>query len=300
MPTLGLNFFAYLSEDYKLNAKQLTRVRSDELSFVFSMPDLAWIFIYPIKSLDGVAVTQARVLKSGALQYDREFAIVDEQGRFVNSKRNPKVHLLRSSFDLDARTVSLQIQDTEQAQVFHLDDERTALEAWLSHYFGKTLKLQQNIFQGFPDDTNAPGPTVISTATIETVAGWFSEISTDEMRRRLRANVEIANVPPFWEDQLFGEADNIIQFQIGSIRFEGINPCQRCVVPTRDSITGEASPEFQKIFVAKRQESLPSWVAASRFNHFYRLSVNTRIPESQAEQILQLGDEVKIQGTVKA
>ena len=264
------------------------------------MPHLAQILIYPIKSLDGVAVTQAKILKSGALEYDREFAIIDEQGRFVNGKRNPKIHLLRSSFDLNARTVSLQIQDTEQTQVFHLDEERTELEVWLSHYFGKTVQLQQNLFQGFPDDTNAPGPTVISTATIETVAGWFYEISTDEMRRRLRTNVEIANVPPFWEDQLFGETDNIIQFQIGSIRFEGINPCQRCVVPTRDSLTGEASPEFQKIFVTKRQESLPSGIAASCFNHFYRLSVNTRIPESQADKILQVGNEVNIQGTVKA
>lgn len=280
--------------------RHCTRVLSDAILVVCPMPYLAQILIYPIKSLDGVAVTQVRVLKSGALQYDREFAIVDEQGRFVNGKRNPKIHLLRSSFDLNARTVSLQIQDTEQAQVFHLDEERTALEAWLSHYFGKTIELRQNNFQGFPDDTNAPGPTVISTATIETVAGWFSEISTDEMRRRLRTNVEIANVPPFWEDQLFGEADNIIQFQIGSIQFEGINPCQRCVVPTRNSLTGEASPEFQKIFVAKRQESLPLGVAASRFNHFYRLSVNTRIPESQADKILQVGNEVKIQGTVKA
>lgn len=280
--------------------RHCTRVISDAILFVFSMAHLSQIFIYPIKSLDGVAVTQARVLKSGTLEYDREFAIVDEQGRFVNGKRNPKVHALRSSFDLNARTVSLQIQDRESTQAFHLDEERTALEAWLSQYFGKTVQLQQKIFQGFPDDTNASGPTVISTASIETVAAWFSEISTDEMRRRLRANVEIANVPPFWEDQLFGEADNIIQFQIGSIQFEGINPCQRCVVPTRNSITGEAYTDFQKIFITKRQESLPLGVAASRFNHFYRLSVNTRIPESQADKILQVGNEVNIQDTVKA
>jgi uncharacterized protein YcbX len=264
------------------------------------MPYIARILLYPIKSLDGVAVTQAKILQSGVLEYDREFAIIDEQGRFVNGKRNSKIHLLRSFFNLDARTVSLQIQDTESTRVFHLDEERTALEAWLSHYFGKTVQLQQNIFQGFPDDTNAPGPTVISTATIETVAGWFSFISADEMRRRLRTNVEITNVPPFWEDQLFGEADNIVQFQIGSIQFEGINPCQRCIVPTRNSITGEAYTDFQKIFITKRQESLPSGVAASRFNNFYRLSVNTRIPESQANKILQVGNEVNIHDTVKA
>jgi uncharacterized protein YcbX len=263
------------------------------------MPYLDRILIYPIKSLDGIAVNQATVLKSGALHGDRQFAIFDEQGRFVNGKRNPKVHLLRSSYDLKAQTVSLQVQDTEQTQVFHLDEERTALEAWLSNYFGKTVQLRQNLIQGFPDDTDASGPTVISTATIESVAGWFSEISTDEMRRRLRANVEIADVLPFWEDQLFGEVGDIVQFQIGSIRFEGVNPCQRCVVPTRDSITAKAYPDFQKTFVAKRQETLPSGVSASRFNHFYRLSVNTRIPESEVGKTLQVGDEVKILGVLK-
>jgi uncharacterized protein YcbX len=58
------------------------------------MPYLAGIFIYPIKSLDRIAVTQATILKSGALKHDREFALFDEQGRFVNGKRNAKVHLL--------------------------------------------------------------------------------------------------------------------------------------------------------------------------------------------------------------
>lgn len=260
------------------------------------MPYLSRILIYPIKSLDGIAVTQTKVLKSGALQYDRQFAIFDEQGRFVNGKRNPQVNLLRTAYDLDAHTVSLQVQDTEQTQVFYLDQERTELEAWLSGYFGKTVHLRQNLVQGFPDDTNASGPTVISTGTIEAVASWFPAIGIDEMRRRLRANVEIADVPPFWEDQLFGEAGDIVPFQIGSIQFEGVNPCQRCVVPTRDSLTSKTYPDFQKIFVAKRQETLPFWVNASRFNHFYRLSVNTRLPESEADKILQLGDEVKILG----
>ena len=266
---------------------------------VFSMPYLARILIYPIKSLDGVAVTQATVLKTGALQSDREFAIVDEQGQFVNGKRNAKVHLLRTSFNLEARTVSLQVQGTEETQVFHLDKERTALEAWFSNYFGKTVQLRQNIIQGFPDDTNSPGPTVISTATIETVASWFSEISTEEMRRRLRANIEIADVPPFWEDQLFDEADKIVRFQIGSIQFEGINPCQRCVVPTRDALIGKTYPNFQKIFTAKRQETLPSWASVSRFNHYYRLSINTRVPESEVSKMLQLGNEIKIIGVGK-
>jgi uncharacterized protein YcbX len=258
-----------------------------------TVPYLAGIFIYPIKSLDRIALTQATVLQSGALQHDREFAVFDQQGRFVNGKRNAKVHRLRSAFDAQFQRLCLQIQGTDQRVVFHIDEERTALETWLSDYFGFPVKFVQNV-TGFPDDTNAPGPTVISTGTIEEVASWFPEVSVEEMRLRLRANLEIGGVPPFWEDQLFAQAGQCVQFQVGEVLFEGINPCQRCVVPTRDSMTGEMTANFQKIFVTRRKESLPSWVNKSRFNHFFRLSVNTRVPESEAGKVLQIKDAIKV------
>jgi hypothetical protein len=72
----------------------------------------------------------------------------------------------------------------------------------------------------------------------------------------------------------------------------GVNPCQRCVVPTRDPNTGEKYPHFQRIFTQQRQATLPSWTTRSRFNHYYRLSVNTRIQSSQAGKVISIGDKV--------
>lgn len=259
-----------------------------------TVPHIANISIFPIKSLDSVSVTEATVLESGALKHDREFAIVDQKGNFVNGKRNAKVHLLRSHFESEFKILTLQIQETEQKFVFHLDEERTALEVWLSNYFGFPVKLVQNSIAGFPDDTNASGPTIISTATLETVASWFPGVSVDDLRLRMRANIEIAGVPPFWEDQLFAQTGSSVRFQIGEVIFEGINPCARCIVPTRDAITAQAYPNFQKIFVTKRKETLPDWVESSRFNHFFRLSVNTKLPASEAGKVLCHSDEVKI------
>jgi uncharacterized protein len=261
------------------------------------MPYVAGIFIYPIKSLDPVAVERVTILPGGAMQQDREYAIADAQGRFVNGKRNAKVHKLRSFWDTATTTISLQIQDTDEKRVFHLEESRSELEAWLSDYFGFGVHLIQNQVTGFPDDTNATGPTVISTATIATVASWFPPISVEEMRSRLRANIEIADVPPFWEDRLFGEDGEIFRFQIGQVLFEGVNPCQRCIVPTRNSQTGAGDPNFQKIFVEGRRETLPSWTVRSRFNHFYRLSVNTRIPPSEAGKAIEIGDDLNILST---
>lgn len=260
------------------------------------MPYIARIFIYPIKSLDAVSVTNATVLASGALEKDREFAILDLEGRFVNGKRNAKVHLLRSNWNLATKAVSLQIQDSQTKQTFQVETERGELEAWLSEYFGFPVQLAQNSVTGFPDDSIASGPTIISTATLEAVASWFPGISVDEMRSRLRANIEIAGVSAFWEDRLFGNQAEVVKFQVGEVLFEGVNPCQRCIVPTRNSFTAETYPNFQKVFSEKRRETLPSWVNTSRFNHFYRVSLNTRIPATEAGKAIKIGDEIKIVG----
>ncbi len=258
------------------------------------MAELTRITIYPIKALDGVDVDAATILAGGALTGDREFALVDEQGKFVNGKRNARVHRLRSRIDPIARLLQFQPQDTTAIQSFHLDRDRAALATWLSQYFGFPIQLHQNLHTGFPDDTASPGPTAISLSTYETIATWFPGLSLDSIRRRFRTNLEISGVPPFWEDRLFEATDRGVQFQIGSVQLVGINPCQRCVVPTRDPLTGEATPRFQKQFVAKRKQTLPPWAATGPFNHFYRLSVNTRIPESEVGKQLRVGDRVTV------
>lgn len=134
---------------------------------------------------------------------------------------------------------------------------------------------------------------MIGQATLEEVGSWYPGIALTELRVRFRANLEIADTPPFWEDRLFGAPDETVRFQIGDVVLEGTNPCQRCIVPTRDTRTGEPFPEFSQTFRARREETLPPWANAARFNHFYRLAVNTRIPASEIGKSLRVGDEVR-------
>lgn len=256
------------------------------------MPQLAQIFLYPIKSLDGIAVTHASILPSGALNGDREFAIVDHQGRVINGKRTAAIHQIRACFDLSARTVSLRREGTEPQECFQLDAERSQLELWLSDCLGFAVHLIQNTEMGFPDDTDSPGPTLISTATLQTVAHWFPGLTLSNVRQRFRTNLEIADTAAFWEDQLFGQAETSRQFRIGEVQFDGINPCQRCIVPIRDPITGQAIANFQTTFIQQRQATLPDWVERTRFNHFYRLAINTRLLPSEAGKVLQIHDRV--------
>jgi len=260
------------------------------------MARIARIILHPIKSLDGVAVEQAIVSQGGTLAHDRAFALVNQEGKFVNGKRNKEVHLLRSELDLDTRTVTLYRQGENDKHRFQIEAQRTELEDWLSRFFGFPVRFIENPRQGFPDDLDAFGPTILSSATLAQVSAWFKGIAPDNLRLRLRANLEIEGVPPFWEDRLFHEPGTLVEFAAGSVRMEGINPCQRCVVPSRDPLTGDPYPNFQKIFAIRREETLPSWAARSRFNHFYRLSVNTRIPSSESGKRIRVGDEVSVIG----
>ncbi|HEY9664106.1 MAG TPA: MOSC N-terminal beta barrel domain-containing protein [Allocoleopsis sp.] len=250
------------------------------------------ILIYPIKSLDPLEVTCARILPGGALAHDREFALMDDQGKVVNAKRTAKIHGVRSTYDLAARTVTLWTE-AQSPQTFHFEADRAKLKVWFSDYFGQAITLQQNLHTGFPDDLNAAGPTLVSTATLQQITGWFPDLTLEEIRRRFRTNLEIANVPPFWEDKLFADIDQPpVPFQIGTVQFWGSNPCQRCIVPTRNPMTGDPYPGFQKQFVAQRQSNLPDWAVSARFNHFYKLTLNTKVLPSEGGKTLQVGDKL--------
>src|SRR5262249_39018742 len=146
---------------------------------------LARIVIYPVKSLDGVAVAEALVLPSGALEHDRRWALVDVQGKSINGKRTPRIHLLRSTIDPVAQKIVLTAGRKPGA--FNIDAEGAPLEEGLSDFFGLAVQIEENAAAGFPDDTAAPGPTVISTATLADVAGWFPGLDLGESRRRFRA-----------------------------------------------------------------------------------------------------------------
>jgi uncharacterized protein YcbX len=239
------------------------------------MAHLAEIRVYPIKSLDPVALSTARVLNSGALRYDRQWAIVDASGKFLNGKRIPLVHQLRVAFDDSIEHVRFDYQT--QTASFALGTEVEAMEAWLSQVFSQPVRIVENASAGFPDDTEAPGPTVISTATLEMVASWFPPTTLDECRLRFRANLEIDGVEPFWEDQLFGRAGSEVGFSIGGVNFLGTNPCQRCAVPSRHPLTGEVWPKFSVEFGRRREANFPAWAMRERFDHFYRLAVNTHL-----------------------
>jgi len=308
------------------------------------MPTLDRITIYPVKSLDGLDLVECGVLESGALANDRRWRLVDMDGRVINAKRSPLFHAIRAEFALDERLVTLWVDsaaiaasalpaadlDRLRGLVGHLGSERSAGPMardsfhlvpgqggpceWLSEAFGCGVLLQERADGGFPDDREAAGPTLVSTATLAEVARWFG-FDLEESRRRFRANLEIGDCDVFWEDTLASPARPELQsslldlpaglpvdpyadlpppepreFAIGEARFTATNVCRRCVVPTRDSRTGAVTEHFRDAFEARRSRGMRADVDAAAWVSRYRLALNTTL--RAAGSPLSVGDRI--------
>ena len=277
-------------------------------------PTLDRITLYPVKSLDGVDVDSVRVLPSGGLEFDRRWRLVDLDGRVVNAKRSPCFHAIRAEFELAERLISLAIDPaalTARAipgierlssltpESFHLVPGLEGPCGWLSEALGLGVLLQERPDGGFPDDRDAPGPTLVSTASLAEVARWFG-FDLAESRRRFRVNLEIGGCDAFWEDTLASPARPCLapsladlpgdipadpyaslpppeprEFSMGEARFKATNVCKRCGVPTRDARTGAVTAHFRDAFEARRGRGLRPDVDASGWGHFYQLAINT-------------------------
>jgi uncharacterized protein len=273
-------------------------------------PRLTGIRLHPIKSLDAVSVTEARIGPGGGLEHDRAWALFSVDGRWVRGKRTAAIHLIRATYAPDLSSLTLAVPGDRRnfsARTFPFPGGVEGAAEWFSVYFEQEI-LVRHAPEGFPDDTIANGPTIISTASLQTVADWFPGMTLDSARQRFRTTLEIDGaevaakaastngyLPAFWEDQLYGEDErSVVRFRLGEVHFEGSNPCARCPVPARDPQTAVEIIDFQKRFSDLRRETLPPWAPAARFDHFYRLAVNTRVAPSETGKTLRLGDQLHL------
>lgn len=285
------------------------------------LPRLTNLRLHPIKSLDPFSVSEARIGPGGGLEHDRAWALFSVDGRWVNAKRTGAMQLIRATYAPDLSSVTLAVPGDRRnvpARTFPFPGGTEDAAEWFSVYFEQQI-LVRHAPEGFPDDNIANGPTIISTASLQRVCEWFPGMTLDNARQRFRTTLEIDNadlernanaianaagtqdaakaaianghLPAFWEDQLYGEDErSVVRFRIGEVHFEGSNPCARCPVPSRDPQTAADLAGFQKRFSDLRRETLPPWAPAARFDHFYRLAVNTRVAPTETGKLLAVGD----------
>jgi len=254
------------------------------------------ITIYPVKSLDGILLEKAQIGKGGSLVHDREYAIMNSNGKFVKGKNNDLIYLLRSEVDLKNQTIAFRHESANEWNQFHLQNDITAINEFLSAYFKMPVTLARNTEGEFLDIPVQSAVTVLSDASLKTVSNWFNDIDMEETRKRFRATIEITGAPAFWEDKLFLEEGTAIEFKIGEVSLYGISPRARCVVPTRHPQTGHVIHGFPKTFAQKRTSHLPPWSTLQDYGHAYYLSVDCYIPPTEFGKWIATGDALTIIG----
>lgn len=254
------------------------------------------ITIYPVKSLDGITVESAVVSKNGCLIHDREYAIFDRNGKYVNGKSNERIYALRASFDLSNELMVLSDSAGKKKDTFHLKKDLGKLNSWLSDFFQEDVFFRQNGEGRFMDDPDLGHITLAGTNSYQTIGGWFGITANEEIRRRFRVTLEMEGFQSFEEDVLFSIPGKAVEFAIGEVRMLGVRPRERCIVPTRHPETGEVLHAFPKLFATKRKETLPQSSLLVNYGHYYYFSVDVVVPSSEAGKVLRTGDVLEMKG----
>lgn len=254
------------------------------------MGRLERIRVYPVKSFDGLELEVARITEGGVLEYDREYALIDDDQDLITGRRESRIHELQTDFDPQSHVLTVQPPQHEPLE-FDLRENPEEAADWFGDFFDTRVAIRRDTMNGFVDRPHA-GPSVISTGTLREVSTWYDELSVGELRRRFRANIEISGVPAFWEDRFVGVDSPM--FRIGDVQFAGVEPCIRCVVPERDPDTGERMEGFREQFIQRRPDSFPSWVDESAFKNDYSLMLIAKVLSTDRGQTLRVGDQVTI------
>src|SRR5260370_2633871 len=161
-------------------------------------PRIANIRLHPIKSLDPVHVKEARIGPGGGLEFDRAWALYSVDGQWVNGKRTAAIHLIRAAFAPDLSSATLSVPGDRRkipATTFAFPGDTASASKWFSNFFEQPITVRHSP-QGFPDDTIAYGPTIVSTASLQAACALFPGMALDKAPHHPPTPPETHPCPP--------------------------------------------------------------------------------------------------------
>src|SRR5258705_11363914 len=135
-------------------------------------PHLLNIRLPPINSLDPVSVPEARISPSVGLALDRTWALYSVHGKWVNGNRTPAIHLIRAAYSPDLREATLSVPGDRReipTRPFAFPEAHDDAAEWFSVFFAQQIIVRYSE-NGFPDDTVASVPTIVSTASLDSLS----------------------------------------------------------------------------------------------------------------------------------
>lgn len=251
------------------------------------MLQVASLHVYPIKSLGGFAVKEARTTARG-FEHDRRWMLVDGDGVFITQREVPMMATLHCSPMPDG----FRVTDTREGGTIDLpwsidqgasrrarvwSDEvdvvhaPVGVSAWFADRLGITCSLVH-----MPESTERPINPTYAQGITALNDGYpyliISQASLADLDQRITANGHMVTWPhghmndwPHGHMERFrpsiviegGEAyqeDGWKEISIGSARFRLVKPCSRCAITTTDQRTGERGKEPLRTLATYRKQ----------------------------------------------
>ena len=221
------------------------------------------INIYPIKSLGGIDLSEAKVEVSG-FEFDRNWMLVDQNGKFLSQRKHPQMALLQVEIQENSLLVYHKSKPWEKIEIAYgeksgkslkstiWDDSLHALhvadavDRWFSERLNmdcSLVKLDRNnkrfidkIYQvnnEYVSFADGMPYLIIGQASLDSLN---SRLDKPLPMSRFRPNLVFSGDTPFIEDDWS-------YFQIGEVKFKVTKPCARCVMTTIDQETGTKGTE---------------------------------------------------------
>lgn len=237
------------------------------------MLTISELFIYPVKSLGGISVSNAALTDRG-LEYDRRWMLVDKDYRFITQRELPQMALLQAT--LTGEGLLVQHKDKND-HFFHIPFEPEPKEScmvtvWEDHcralpvssqadeWFSEMLSVSCKLVY-MPDTTKrlVEGRYARNEEITSFSDGYplllIGQASLDDLNKKLssplsmnrfRPNIVFTGGTPYQEDQME-------HFSIAGISFSGVKPCARCTITTIDQVTAAKGKEPLAILSSYRR-----------------------------------------------
>jgi uncharacterized protein len=217
------------------------------------------IFIYPIKSLGGISLTNCKVEERG-LQYDRRWVLCDENNKFISQREFKQLALFKLGISDEGFTVTY-LEEKPIVIPFSISGSYEKVEVWDdicdavehksgSEWFTAKLSFACKLFY-MPDDSKrfVNAEYAFSNEITSFTDGYpiliTGQKSLDDLNGKLTNKIEISRFRPnivFDGGKAFDE-DSFSVFSINQNIFKGVKACARCLVVNIDQTTGVSNIE---------------------------------------------------------
>lgn len=228
------------------------------------MYTISQLFIYPVKSLGGIEVTEAQLTDRG-LQYDRRWMLVDNNNQFLTQREHPVMCLLQTAIEEDKlivyyknnpedkvhvllqplptkKTVQIQVWVDECAAWFVSDEA----DEWCSNKLSMPCRLvyMPENEKRKVDARYATGEDITSFSDGYPLL-MIGQASLDDLNSRLLEPLPMDRFRPnivFTGGQPYDE-DTMSLVRVNEIDLYGVKLCARCTITTINQTNGIKAKE---------------------------------------------------------